>query len=235
MPRLICRYIPIVFFMLPFFLASCSNPGRPVSTPGPIAGTYLPVVTRGDLSPYVRQRLHLSPDHSYILLRGSPPKTEEEERGSYRVEGEKIFFTKDGSREVVGQGRVHGNGEITFFNPNHPEKTLLTRKMNPAKRHVLVIENGTGDFALVKIKSYFGQTESEMAIGAGGSQACKLPDGNYYEVVRFGDAPSKFKYSKGEGFIVSAPPGQYIKMRLTLHPTPQGGYKTSPASSKEFE
>ena len=235
MPRLIRRSIPVVFFMLPFFLVSCASTGRPVSTPDPIAGTYLPVIARDDLSHYVRQRLHLHPDHSYILLKGNPPKIEEEERGSYRMEGDKIFFSKEGSREIVGQGRVHGNGEITFFDPKNPEKTMLTRKMYPAKRHILVIENGTGEFALVKIKSYFGQTESEIAVGAGGSQSCKLPDGNYYEVVRFGDGPAKFRYSKGQGFIVSAPPGQYIQMRLTLHPTPQGTYKTSPASSKEFE
>ena len=151
------------------------------------------------------------------------------------MERDKIFLFKGNSQEIAAQGQVDGNGGITLFNPKDPEKTLLIRKMVSAKRHVLIIENGTGEFALVRVKSFFGKTEEEIAIGAGGSKSCHLSDGNYYEVVRFGDHPSKFRYSKGQGFVVSAPPGQYIDMRLTLHPTPQGAYKTSPASSKEFE
>jgi hypothetical protein len=235
MLKLTKRYIPLILLIVPFFLTACANTNKPVASLDPVPGTYLPVSARDDYSHYVRQRLHLNPDRSYVLLKGDFPKIEEEEGGSYRLEGDRIFFSKGNSQEIVGQGRIHGNGEIALSDRNNPQTVMVMRKMIPAKRHVLIIENGTGEFALVRIKSYFGKTEEEMAVAAGVSKSCKLSDGNYYEVVRFGDGPSKFRYSKGQGFIVSAPSGQYTELRLTLHPTPQGTYKTSPASSHEFE
>ena len=99
----------------------------------------------------------------------------------------------------------------------------------------LTIHNGTSAFALVRIKAVNGATQqAELTIEAGQSRTCYLPNGHYYEVVRFGRTSDAFRYAKGEGFELSAPVGQYVEATLTLHGVPQGNYATFPATAADF-
>jgi hypothetical protein len=135
------------------------------------------------------------------------------------------------SRGVVGLSAIFENLKSM--------RRLPLRKLNPEKRHILTIENKTTDFAQVRIKSIFGGLWTEISLEAGIAKSTHLPDGNYYEVVRYGKASDKrisnFQYSIGEGFILTAPSGQYKEMFLTLRPTQPGNYQTFPASSEDFK
>ena len=107
--------------------------------------------------------------------------------------------------------------------------------LSAAGMHSLTIRNGTGEFALVRIKTASGQTRGELAIEAGGSGSLSLDSGQYFEVVRFGRSPDSFRYAKGEGFTLSAPSGGYVQATLTLHGVVDGNYVTQAASRRDFE
>jgi hypothetical protein len=102
-------------------------------------------------------------------------------------------------------------------------------------KNVLTVHNGTNDFALVRIKGEDGVNQAELPIDAGKSNVCRLPNGFYYEVVRFGRTPETFRYAKGEGFELFAPSGQYIRGSLTLHGVISGNYSTYPATAADFQ
>lgn len=103
-----------------------------------------------------------------------------------------------------------------------------------AGRNELTIHNGTNHFALVRIKRKDGVTQAELSIDAGKSKTCRLPNGSYYEVVRFGGTPEAFHYARGEGFELLAQDGQYIEASLTLHGVISGKYRTYPATAADF-
>lgn len=98
----------------------------------------------------------------------------------------------------------------------------------------LTVQNGTAEFALVRIKSVNGATHAELAIDPGQSRNCWLANGRYYEVVRFGRDERAFRFAKGEGFNLFAPGGRYITATLTLHGVVQGNYATTGATAADF-
>lgn len=104
-----------------------------------------------------------------------------------------------------------------------------------AGRNVLTVKNGTNDFALVRIKRIDGVTQAELAIDAGRSKTCRLPNGSYYEIVRFGRIAENYRYEKGEGFEFWSPNGLYIRSSLTIHSVIGGKYSRHPATAEDFQ
>ena len=104
-----------------------------------------------------------------------------------------------------------------------------------AGANTLTVINGTGEYALVRIKTYDTVTRAELSIAPGGEQTCHLPNGDYYEVVRLGRTPEEYYYAKGEGFELEALWGQYIQASLTLHGVIDGNYANMPATVRDFQ
>lgn len=102
--------------------------------------------------------------------------------------------------------------------------------------HTLTIENGTDRLAVVRIKDLrTGGLRFEMSLDAGQSKSHSIPDGQFFEVVRFGTHDREYTYSKGEGFDIDPPVGKVSHATLTLHRVPSGNYDTRPCSKADFE
>jgi hypothetical protein len=204
----------------------------PSSCSAQVAGDYLYVTPE-----YSNLRLSLGSnfevtiaERETVLDRGKGKSADriQEKRGTYRISGNKIDIDIDGH---TISGTFDENREMRLTGGS---ETMMLRKMLPEKRHILTVENGTEEFALVRIKSFHGAVSAEMAIEPRATGSVRLPDGNYFEIVRFGKKAGSYRFAKGEGFLISAPSGQYMETTLTLHPTPEGRYSTSPATEDDF-
>ncbi|MGR3176688.1 MAG: hypothetical protein ACUZ8E_01365 [Candidatus Anammoxibacter sp.] len=71
-----------------------------------------------------------------------------------------------------------------------------------SRMHRLKIRNKTDNLAQVEIKTESGETVAELTIKARKSKSCRLPNGTFIEIVRFGDNEESYVYGKGKGFTI---------------------------------
>jgi hypothetical protein len=110
-------------------------------------------------------------------------------------------------------------------------------KKNPCKdKNKLRVINNTSELAFVKIKDMrLGIFVEQHSIDVGQEYTFCLHSGSYKEYVRFGNSPDSYRYSKGEGFTITAPNAKLVEMKLTLQTTLEDNYASKSCTPEEFE
>lgn len=96
----------------------------------------------------------------------------------------------------------------------------------------ITFENQSGSEALVKL---LGPTTQLIEVPNGKARTLNIAPGEYYILVRYGSAPGKYSYSKGEAFMVQQTTTEASVITITLHKTPGGKYNIYPTTKTEFE
>ncbi|MFH1097480.1 MAG: hypothetical protein V1749_08285 [Candidatus Desantisbacteria bacterium] len=98
--------------------------------------------------------------------------------------------------------------------------------------NTITFENQSGELAFVKL---VGPTTQSVEVPHSESRMMKVAAGEYYTLVRYGNTPKQYTYSKGEPFTVTETVIQYSAITITLHKVVDGNYSTYPTSQKEFD
>jgi uncharacterized membrane protein len=99
-------------------------------------------------------------------------------------------------------------------------------------RNVIRFDNQSGESALVKV---VGKIPKIVEVAKGQKKSVNVAAGEYYILVRYGDNPERYRYSRGETFTVRETSTQYSKIAITLHKVIGGNYATNPTSVQEFD
>jgi len=99
-------------------------------------------------------------------------------------------------------------------------------------RSTITFENRSGEPALVKL---VGPTAQTIEVPQGESRTINAAAGEYYILVRYGDNPGQYTYTRGEPFTVQESTIQYSVLTITLHKVIGGNYGTRPSSAEEFD
>ena len=105
----------------------------------------------------------------------------------------------------------------------------LSAKDSP---NTITFDNKSGEPALVKVIGPSGQI---VEVPNGQNRTVNAAAGEYYILVRYGSNPEKYRYAKGNPFIVTQTDTQYSSTTITLHKIVDGNYPSHPISAKEFE
>jgi hypothetical protein len=95
----------------------------------------------------------------------------------------------------------------------------------------ITFDNKSGEPALVKL---IGPTTLSVSVPNGQRRTVNCAAGKYYILVRYGDIPQQYRYTKGESFTVTQTETQYSIISITLHKVVGGDYPTYPISEEEF-
>jgi len=98
--------------------------------------------------------------------------------------------------------------------------------------NTITFDNQSGESALVKV---IGPTGQIIEVPNGESRLINVAAGDYYILVRYGEKPDQYKYSKGDSFTVTQTLTQYSVITITLHKVIGGNYATYPISPEEFD
>ena len=99
-------------------------------------------------------------------------------------------------------------------------------------QNTITFDNKSGDPAMVKLIGSSGQI---VEVPNAQSRTINAAAGDYYILVRYGNEPDKYKYSKGDPFNVTRTATQYSTITITLHKVVDGNYPSHPISAEEFE
>jgi hypothetical protein len=97
--------------------------------------------------------------------------------------------------------------------------------------NTITFENQSGELALVRL---IGKTQQVIEVPNGRSRTVNVSAGEYYILIRYGNEPSKYAYSRGNPFTVTQTAERYSAITITLHTVIDGNYLTHPISEKEF-
>jgi hypothetical protein len=98
--------------------------------------------------------------------------------------------------------------------------------------NTITFDNRSGEPALVKLIGPTGQT---VEVPDGESRTVNVAAGEYYILVRYGNKPEQYNYTKGDPFTVQQTGTQYSVITITLHKVVGGNYPTRPTSVEEFD
>ena len=102
--------------------------------------------------------------------------------------------------------------------------------------HTITFDNQSGQNAVVKL---VGPTRMVTRISLGYLQSSGRSSadigGEYYILVRYGNAPKEYVYTKGEPFVVNQLENQYSVITITLHRVISGHSVAGLISGEEFE
>gem|GEM_PF-3289105 len=98
--------------------------------------------------------------------------------------------------------------------------------------NTITFDNQSQDLALVKL---MGPIYKTIDIPMGQSLTVNIAAGEYYILVRYGNNPDQYSYSKGDTFTVHQTSNQYSAITITLHKVIGGNYPIRTASQEEFE
>ncbi|MBI5902570.1 MAG: hypothetical protein HZB84_03675 [Deltaproteobacteria bacterium] len=101
-----------------------------------------------------------------------------------------------------------------------------------APPNTITFENQSGEPGLVKL---IGPTALSVEVPVGGSRTVNAAAGEYHILVRYGNDPKAYRYSKGDPFTVTQTATKYSATSITLHKVVGGNYPSRPASSAEFD
>ena len=101
-----------------------------------------------------------------------------------------------------------------------------------SQRNIIKFDNQSGELALVKV---VGTIPKIVEVPNGQKRSVNVAAGEYYILVRYGDSPEQYRYSKGDTFTIRQTSTQYSIMTITLHKVIGGNYAINPASAQEFD
>lgn len=99
-------------------------------------------------------------------------------------------------------------------------------------RHTITFDNQSGQNAVVKL---IGPTSVVTRIALGQKKTVHAVEGEYYILVRYGNAPKEYVYTKGKPFVVNQLDNQYSIITITLHRVISGNSLAGLVAGEEFE
>ena len=79
-----------------------------------------------------------------------------------------------------------------------------------------------------------GPSRQEISVVDRTSRKVNVGRGTYRILVRYGDGPNNYRYTKGDPFDVSETDTGYEEITITLHTVAGGNYDARPSSPGEF-
>ena len=96
----------------------------------------------------------------------------------------------------------------------------------------ITFDNRSGNDALVKL---IGPAGGVVAVPNNQDRTVQVPSGTYFILVRYGDTPSSYAYTRGQSFSVEQIGDMYSVITITLHKVIGGNYETHTIPAAEFE
>ena len=97
-------------------------------------------------------------------------------------------------------------------------------------RPTITFDNRSGDDALVRL---VGPTSGTVSVADATSRTVEARGGTYRMYVRYGQ-PGKYRYTKGDSFVVYEGADGVDQISITLHKVIGGNYGTAPSNEAEF-
>lgn len=99
-------------------------------------------------------------------------------------------------------------------------------------RNSITFYNKSQEEAVVKL---VGPSAQMVEVSKGSIRTVAAIAGSYHILVRYGDVPENYTYSKGDKFDVIESSNKYSAISVTLHKVVGGNYPTHPVSREEFD
>ena len=97
-------------------------------------------------------------------------------------------------------------------------------------RPTITLDNRSGEDALVKL---VGPTSGTVSVADSTSRTVEARGGTYRMYVRYG-LPGKYRYTKGNSFVVYEGADGVDRISITLHKVVGGNYGTASSNETEF-
>jgi hypothetical protein len=95
----------------------------------------------------------------------------------------------------------------------------------------ITFDNQSGQNAIVKV---VGSMRVVAKVQNGQKRTVHVPTGEYYFLVRYGDSPKEYTYTKSASLEVTQPEDQHSIITITLHRRVKGDFKAESVSGEEF-
>lgn len=96
--------------------------------------------------------------------------------------------------------------------------------------NTVTFDNQSGQPALVKL---VGPTPREVEVPIGQKRTVTASSGQYHIKTRYG-SPGKYRYTKGDEFVIKDSATNRSKITITLHKVVDGNYDSRPISAEDF-
>ena len=96
----------------------------------------------------------------------------------------------------------------------------------------ITFDNRSGNDALVEL---VGPTGSVVPVPNNQDRTLQVAPGTYFLLVRYGDAPGGYSYTRGQAFSVEQIGNTYSVITITLHKVIGGNYEAHTIPASEFE
>src|ERR1017187_953428 len=96
----------------------------------------------------------------------------------------------------------------------------------------ITFDNRTGNDALVKL---VGPTGGVVSVPNNQDRTVQVAPGTYFILVRYGDTPGSYTYTRGQAFSVDQVGNMYSVITITLHKVIGGNYEAHSIPATEFE
>ena len=96
----------------------------------------------------------------------------------------------------------------------------------------ITFDNRSGQNAIVKV---VGSITVVAKVPKGRKRTVHVPTGEYYLLVRYGNSPKEYIYTKSAPFPVTQPEDQHSIITITLHRRVEGNFNAESVSGEEFE
>ena len=122
------------------------------------------------------------------------------------------------------------------MNPKTLAITAIVALLLPAllchagTKNTITFDNQSGQPALVKLG---GPTMRDVEVLVGQKRTVTASGGRYHIKTRYG-TPGKYRYTKGDEFVVKDSATSRSEITITLHKVVDGNYDTDPISESEF-
>ena len=110
--------------------------------------------------------------------------------------------------------------------------TNLLHAAPTSSPHRITFINESGQNAHVKL---IGPTRTALKIYLDQKRSVRVDAGEYYVLIRYGNSPKEYTYTKGDPFSVTQSGDQYSRISITLHRVISGSHTTGLVSGDEFE
>ena len=110
--------------------------------------------------------------------------------------------------------------------------TLSTVVYAQAYLNQITFDNRSGNDALVKL---VGPTGGVVTVPNNQSMTVQVAPGTYFILVRYGDAPGSYSYTRGQAFSVEQIGNMYSVITITLQKVIGGNYEAHSIPATEFE
>ncbi|MCL5991079.1 MAG: hypothetical protein M1419_03140 [Bacteroidetes bacterium] len=97
--------------------------------------------------------------------------------------------------------------------------------------NTITLVNDSGENAFVKV---VGPMELQVEVPKKKNVSVNVSAGTYYILVRYGNNPKNYSFTKGYPFIINQTEKEYTAITITLNKTVGGNYNSNPSTSEEF-